>query len=290
MMAETRVRSGSPVRLHVTPARALMLAIGVPVLFALIGFTGLSTVANIGQASFPVRATIPVRHGQVTAQISSGDITLRQGTVPGQRAELTGTADYSLIRSVVTVSGSSVGYRCRFQLTGNCSLNATLAVPASTGVSLSTGGGDVTVPRFTGGPLTLNTDGGNVAAGALAGPVSLSTGGGDVTASALGGPLRAVSDGGNLTIQAMGSADASVRSGGGDVSLVYGTAPGSLQVNSDGGNITVVLPPGRYNLHTNADGGTLSTSNAVVNDPSAAKSIVLESGGGDITISSGQAS
>jgi hypothetical protein len=284
MMAETRVRSGSPARLRMTPGRALTLAIGVPVLLALIGFTGLSTVANIGQASFPVHVTIGVRHGQVTAQVNSGNITLRQSTVAGKRAELTGTADYSLIHSTVTVSGSNVSYRCRFQLTGDCYLDATLAVPARTGVSLSTFGGDVTVPRFTSGQLTLNTDGGNVTAGTLAGPVSLTTGGGDMTASALDGSLRAVSDGGNLTIQAMDSADASIQSGGGDVSLAYDAAPDSLQVNSDGGNITLALPPGSYNLQTNTDGGTPSISKAVVDDPSAPKSIVLESSGGDITI------
>jgi hypothetical protein len=289
MTTGTGVRSGSVARLRMTPTRTLALAVGVPVLLGLIGFSGFSVVADIGQASFPVRDTIPVSGGQVTAHINSGNITLRQ-VGAGPDAALTGTARYSLIRSTVTVSGSAVNYNCRLQVTGNCSLDATLAVPARTGVSLSTFGGDVTVPQFTGEPLTLNTDGGNVTAGPLAGSVNLSTGGGDVTASALGGSLRAVSDGGNLNIQAMDSANASVKSGGGDVSLAYDAAPDSLQVSSDGGNITVVLPPGQYNLHTDTDGGTPSISNAVVDVPSAAKTIVLESGGGDITVNSGPAS
>jgi hypothetical protein len=290
MMTETRDRSGSPARLRVTPARAVTLAIGVPVLLASIGFTGLSEVANIGQASFHVHDAIPVSGGQVTAQINSGNITLRQTTAPGGNAELTGTAGYSLIRSTVTVSGSNVSYHCPFRMSGNCDLNATLQVPARTGVSLSTFGGDVAVPRFSGGPLTLNTDGGNVTASALAGRVSMFTAGGDVSASALKGSLQAESDGGNLTIQAMDSADTNVQSAGGDVSLAYNTAPDNLQVSSGGGNITVVLPPGQYNLQTNADGGNLSVSSAVVDDPSAAKSVTLRSSGGDITIISGPAS
>jgi hypothetical protein len=284
MTGQTRVRSGSSARLRMTPARALTLAVGVPVLLAMIGATGFSVIADIGQASFQVRDTIGVRHGQVTAQVNSGNVTLRQ-VAAGPDALLTGTATYSLIRATVTTSGPDVDFSCPLHV-GNCNLDATLAVPAHTRVSLSTFGGDVTVPRFTGGPLTLNTDGGNVTAGALAGPVNLSTGGGDVTASALGGSLRAVSDGGNLNIQAMDSTDASVQSGGGDVSLVYDAAPDSLQVNSGGGNITVLLPPGQYNLQTNTDGGTPSQSSAVVDDPSAAKTIVLDSGGGDITINS----
>jgi hypothetical protein len=288
MITETRIRSGSSARPRVTPARALTLAIGVPVLLALIGAAGFSTIADIGQASFPVRDAIGVRHGQVTAQVNSGNVTLRQ-VAAGPDALLTGTATYSLLRATVTTSGSDVDFSCPLHV-GNCVLDATLAVPARTGTSLSTFGGDVTVPRFTGGPLTLNTDGGNVTAGALAGPVSLSTGGGDVTASALGGSLRAVSGGGNLNIQAMDSADASIQSGGGDVSLVYDAAPDSLQINAGGGNVTLVLPRGRYNLDIDADGGSESISSAVVDDPSAAKSIVVDSGGGDITISSGPAS
>jgi hypothetical protein len=283
MTDQTRVRSGSSARPRVTSARAVALAVGVPVLLAMIGATGFSVIADIGQASFPVRDTIPISHGQVTAQVNSGNVTLRQAAA-GPDALLTGTATYSLVRATVTTSGSGVNFNCPLHV-GNCVLDTMLAVPARTGVSLSTFGGDVTVPQFTGGPLTLNTDGGNVTAGALAGPVSLSTDGGDVTASALGGSLRAVSDGGNLTIQDMDSADASVQSDGGDVSLAYDAAPDSLQVNSDGGNITVVLPPGRYNLQTNDDGGSESISNAVVDDTSAAKSIVLDSGGGNITIS-----
>jgi hypothetical protein len=286
MTTEARVRSGSSARLRMTPARALTLAVGVPALLALIGFSGFSVITWIGQASFPVRDMIGVRHGQVTAQVNSGNVTLRQ-VAAGPDALLTGTATYSLVRATVTTSGSSVDFNCPLHV-GNCVLDGTLAVPARTGVSLSTFGGDVTVPRFTGEPLTLNTDGGNVTAGTLAGPVNLSTGGGDVTASALGGSLRAVSDGGNLNIQAMDSADASIQSGGGDVSLVYDAAPDSLQVNSDGGNITVVLPPGQYKVSLDPDGG--SWSNAVGDDPSAAKSIVLNSGGGDITINAGPAS
>jgi hypothetical protein len=157
MTTETRIRSGSSARLRMTPARALALAVGVPVLLALIGSAGFSVVAGIGQASFPVRDTIGVRHGQVTAQVNSGNVTLRQAAA-GPDALLTGTARYSLVRATVTTSDSGVDFSCPLHV-GNCVLDTTLAVPARTGVSLSTFGGDVTVPRFTSGPLTLNTDG-----------------------------------------------------------------------------------------------------------------------------------
>lgn len=267
-----------------TPGRRLALAIGAPVLLVLIGWSALSAVALVGQANFPVRDTIPVRHGQVTARIDGGDITLRQaaaGAGQAATAELTGTAHYSLFRPTIRASGSTVTLPCSLPV-GDCSLNATLRVPARTSVSLSTNGGDVTVPGFTGSRLTVSTDGGDLTAGELAGHLDLGTGGGDVTAAALDGPVQVTTNGGDLTVRAVRAPTASIGSGGGDVWLAYASAPDSLQITSDGGNVTLVLPAAQYKVHANADGGTFS--NAVGDDPSAAKSITVDSGGGNIAI------
>jgi hypothetical protein len=286
MTAITPARSQSPARLPVTPGRALALAVGVPVLLAAIGWTALNAVAEFGQGTFQVRDTIPVSGGQLTAQIDGGAITVRQAAATAKRAELTGTAVYSLFRSTATVSGSTVSYHCPFQLAGRCNLTAALQLPARTALSLSTYGGDVTVPGFTGRQLTLDTDGGNVNAGDLTGDLSLSTGGGDVTVAAVHGSLQARTDGGNVNIDAMRTLDPSIQSGGGDVFLAAAAAPDSVQITSDGGNVTLVLPPGQdgqYKVSMNAGGG--SESNAVGDDSSANKSIVIDSGGGDITVS-----
>jgi DUF4097 and DUF4098 domain-containing protein YvlB len=175
-----------------------------------------------------------------------------------------------------------VAFNCPLHI-GNCSLNATLQVPARTAVSLSTGGGDVTVPVFTTSRLTLRTEGGNLTAGRLAGGLDLETGGGDVTASALDGQVDANTQGGNLNIESITASKASITSGGGDVTLVFAQAPDNLQVNSDGGNVTLVLPRNRYNVNSDADGGVITGVGAVGDYSSAAKSITVDSGGGDIT-------
>jgi hypothetical protein len=274
-------------RLRMTPGRVLALVIGVPVLLILIGWTSLNAVALVGQANFPVRGTIPVSQGQVTARINSGDVTLRQtavSAVRGGTAELTGTAHYSLIRPTLTISGSGVTYPCRLPF-GDCSLNVTVRVPARTAVSLSTFGGDVTVPGFSGSRLAVRTDGGNMTAGDLSGRLDLGTDGGDLTAAALDGSVQVASGGGNVTVSAMRAPTASIRSRGGDVWLACATAPDSLLVTSGGGNVTLVLPRGsggRYQVSLRSDGG--AESNAVGDDPSAARSITVDSGGGDITI------
>lgn len=290
MTAQSPARLTSPPavrgQLPLTPGRWLALFIGVPVLLALIGFTGLNVVALAGQGSYRVRDTIPVRDGQITARINSGDVTLQQaaaGAAQGRNAELTGTAHYSLFRQRIRISGSTLTYTCGFAL-GNCSLNATLQVPARTAVSLFTFGGDVTIPSFTDSRLTGNTDGGNLTAGNLDGNLNLSTGGGDLTASAIDGPVNVNTDGGNLTVGTMRAPTASIHSGGGDVFLAYATVPGGIQINSDGGNVTLVLPRAEYadyQVYVNADGG--SVTNQPPDDHSATKSITVDSGGGNIT-------
>lgn len=280
MSAVTSTRSRPPAQLPVTPRRALTLAIGIPVLLALVGGIGLSLVALAGQASFPVRATIPVTGGQVAAQIDSGNVTLRQSGAAAAHAELTGTALYSLERSTFTVSGSTVHYDCPLHV-GNCNLNATLQVPARTAVSLSTFGGDVTVPGFA-GRLSLNTDGGGVNAGDLSGDVDLSTAGGDVTASGLAGSLHATTEGGQLNIGSVTAPDVVVSSGGGDVSLAYspGSRPPGLNIDSDGGSVRLYLPRGQYQVDVNADGG--SVTGEPDDDPSARTAIIVNSRGGDV--------
>jgi hypothetical protein len=268
-----------------TPGRRLALGIGVPVLVVLIGWMAFNFAALVGQGSFTFRYSIPVGDGGLRAHISSGDITLRQaaaGPDPAAAATLTGTAHYSLIRPTARVSGSAVSFPCSIPV-GECGLTGTLQVPAHTSVSLSTAGGDVTIPGFTGSWLTVNTDGGTLTAGGLAGRLDLSTGGGDVTAAALDGPVRVHTDGGDLTARAVRAPTASIGTGGGDVWLAFAAAPDSLQVNSDGGDVTLVLPPGQYRVLANTDGGSLS--NGVGDDPSAARSVTVDSGGGNITIS-----
>lgn len=284
MTAQSQAQlTGSPAvrgQLPLTPGRWFALFLGVPVLLGLIGFAGLNFVALAGQANIPVRDTIPIRGGQVTARLNSGDLTLSQGAGSGATAQLTGSAHYSLFRPTIKISGSTVTFPCGF-VVGDCSLSATLQVPSHTAVSLFTYGGDATIPAFAGSPLTVNTDGGNLTAGSLSGHLNLATGGGDLTASALTGPVSVNTDGGNLTVRSMRAAVPSIHTGGGDVWLVCTTAPDNLQIYSDGGNVTLVLPSAQYRFFVASDGGNVTGQ--PTNSPGAAKSITVDSGGGNIT-------
>ena len=315
--------------LRMTPGRWVALAVGVPVALALIGWTGFSLVASVGRGSYPFSYTFPVHDGQVALNINAGDITLRQAP-GGDTARLTGTVQYGLVRPSITESATStsanVNLDCTANFNGNCGVSANLDVPAQTGVTLWSNGGDVTASGFSDG-MTLSTVGGNVNVSNLSGNLQLDTGGGDLTGSGLTGTLSVTTQGGNVnggnwngsgtTRLDTGGGDFSIdgltgdfqlstqggnvnadgvtsrtvtlQSGGGDVTLRFTQIPQNLQITSQGGNVNVILPPGgtTYDISTpGLSGGNVNILSSLVDSKSPHK-ITIDSGGGDVTVSQG---
>jgi hypothetical protein len=267
--------------LRMTPARVLTLAIGVPVILALIGWTGFSLVSQAARASFPVSYVMGVQHGQLTAGVNSADITVRQSD--DSAARLAGTVHYGLFRPRVTSSGNEVTVNCP-GISGNCGLSATLDVPRLTGLTLSSGGGDLTVPGVA-QTVNLTSDGGDVSVSGVPGAATVLTGGGDLTAGDMGGTLKFTTDGGDVNGNDLAAPALSTDSGGGDVNLVFTKVPANLHVITDGGDVNIVVPRGAtaYRISATADGGDDSVT--VPQSASSSDQINVDSGGGDITIS-----
>ena len=265
-----------------TPGRWVTLLIGVPIALAFIGWSGFGLVADIGQASFPVSATIPVEHGRLVASTGGGDITVHQGQLSGGAARLTGTVRYSLVRPHFTANDSGVSLHCGLP-TGNCGLNATLDVPPRTMLDLTSGGGNMQVSAIQGN-VTLNSGGGDVGISAIGGTADLLTGGGNVTASDLGGILTFTTSGGDVNGSGLFSRHVTLSTGGGNVSLVFTQVPDNIRISSSGGDVTIVLPRGStsYAIQSNAGGGDYHGS-VPTNDASGHK-IKLDTGGGNISI------
>jgi len=275
-------RSRRRAALRMTPGRWITLVIGVPILLAFIGWSGFSLVASLGQASFPVSATIPVKDGRLVASTGGGDITVHQGQVSGGAARLTGTVQYSLVRPRFTVTDSGVGLHCRLP-TGNCGLTATLDVPPRTAVDLTTGGGNMQVSGIQ-DDVTLDSAGGDVGISGIGGAADLLTGGGNVTASDLGGILTFTTSGGDVNGSGLFSPHVTMSTGGGNVTLVFTQVPDDVRISSSGGDVTIVLPHGStsYAIQSNAGGGDYHAS-VPTNDASGHK-IKLDTGGGNISI------
>jgi hypothetical protein len=311
--------------LPMTPARWVAVALAVPVAIALIGWTGFSLITAVSRASYPFSYPVEVHNGQVAVNVNEGDVTLRQAF--GAAARLTGTVQYGLVRPGInestTASGTSVGINCD-GIASDCGMDATLVVPARTGVSLASYGGDVAISGWA-GQLALSTAGGNVNAGNLTGTVQIVTSGGDVTASALSGNVQISTEDGNINAadlagtvrldtgggdlttnglsgnvqistedgnvngNSVSSPQLTIVSGGGDVSLVFAQPPTNLNITAEDGNINLVLPPGatKYDISTpNTDGGNVNYPSSVYSSTSQ-RVIDLNSGGGDISISQG---
>ena len=275
-------RPRPPAVLRMTPGRWITLLIGVPIALAFIGWSAFSLVASIGQASFPVSATIPVKHGRLVASTGGGDITVHQGQLGGGEGRLTGTVRYSLVRPRFTVTDSGVSLHCQLP-TGNCGLNATLDVPPRTTVDLTSGGGNMQVNAIQGN-VTLNSGGGDVGMSSISGSADLLTGGGNVTASDLGGVLTFTTSGGDVNGSGLFSPHVTMSTGGGNVSLVFTQVPDDVRISSSGGDVTIVLPhsSASYAIQSNGGGGDYHAS-VPTNDASSHK-IKLDTGGGNVSI------
>jgi len=311
--------------LRMTPARRVTLAFGVPVVLALIVWTCFNIVTLIGQASFGVSYAVPVQGSQVNVGLNGSNVDVIQGQ--GATARLTGTVQYTLFRpdvSMSTVAGSDQLYvNCHISI-DNCGMNAVLDVPARIAVTLATGGGDASISGFDvpvtmnlqggnlaasdlkgnvhvdtgGGDLSgsdlsgnviLSTEGGNISANSLAGVLQLNTGGGDVSGSGMAGSLAATTEGGNIAEIGVTAPTVNVQSDGGNVTLTFTQAPTNLQVTAEGGNVTIILPPGsaKYDILTpGTDGGNTSYPDSLVSS-SSRNVISVNSGGGNINIAQG---
>ena len=343
--------SGPAGPLRMTPGRWAALAVAVPVALALIGWAGFSLVSSVARGSYPFSFTVPVQDGRVALSVNAdgpgnpGRVTLRPASA-SRAARLTGTVQYGLFRPDIsewtgpdisqgigpdigqgsTPVGVAVGVDCPGVGSGDCGMNASLDVPARTGVTLWSNGGDIAASGLSSG-VALSAAGGNITAANLAGNVQLDTGGGDLTADALTGTLLVDAEGGNVNagnwattgtmrvdtgggdftangltgdlllategggIQANGVAGAAavISSGGGDVTVAFGQAPQSLQITAEGGNVTVILPPGNttYDISTpDTQGGNVSYPSSLASSASH-RAITIDSGGGDITIAKG---
>jgi Putative adhesin len=274
----------APAALTMTPGRWVTLMIGVPIALALIAWTGFSFVVDLGQAQYPVNATIPLLNGQLAASVNGGDVTLHQDLARGGTARLTGTVQYDLVHPRFSVTGTDVSLDCRIP-TGNCGLSATLDVPADTAVGLSSGGGNIQASGIQ-RDVTLNSAGGDVTISGPGGNADLSTGGGNVTASDLGGILTSDTAGGDVNGTALSSSHITLETGGGNVTLVFTRAPAYLDIASAGGDIAVLLPHSKstqYAITATTAGGDYSGP-VPTNAAATAHTIKIDSGGGNVSI------
>jgi hypothetical protein len=266
-----------------TPARRLVLAVGLPFALALVGLVSLTAVALADVASYRVHVSVPASGGQTRIVIDNADAIVRPGA--DGRVSVNGTLRGSLARPAFgwrsTGAGLTLHSRC-WSWAGWCSLGYSVTAPAGLPLAVTDGSGDLSASCF-GGHVTLSGGAGNITASHLSGAIELASGSGDITASGLDGSVRLSDGAGNIVVTGLAATDVVGDDGSGNITLTFSKAPRRVEVTDESGDITLVLPRGQSYLVT-AHSSQGNTSVSVRQSPSSPYVITASNGSGNITI------
>ena len=167
--------------LLMTPARRIILLLGVPLSLTLLAWTCFGIISKASQGSYTVSYS-PVRvSGGLAMNVFGGDVTLQGGVEPSA-AQFTGSGtvwyglSYSGQRPTLATAQTAAGTRINFACPDfNCALSSTVDVPPQVPVTVTSNGGNVTATGIS--DATLQTGGGNLTVDGLTGDVSLNTDG-----------------------------------------------------------------------------------------------------------------
>jgi len=224
--------------LLMTPARRIILLLGVPLSFALLAWTCFAIISKSSEGSYAV-SYAPVRiSGGLDMNVYGGDVTLQGGVAPSA-ARFTGSGtvwyglSYSGQRPTLVTAQTPTGTRINFTCPNyNCALSSTVDVPPQAPVTVTSNGGNITATGIS--DATLQTGGGDLTVDGLTGNVSLNTD------SAPNGPYG----GGGQVDGTLAAQNIAVDSGGNNVNLQLTTAPSNLNITTEGGSVTLQLPAG----------------------------------------------
>jgi Putative adhesin len=266
------VVTGGPVK-HVQVSETITFATmdGPPVVTQSVSH-GLLTLTAPGCAGSPCSVgftvTVP-KDVAVTAQSDDGPLTV-SGVAAANLDSGGGPARVSDVSGQLTVSTE----------------DGPLIVSGVADANLDSGGGPVQV-RDVRGPLTVNTENGNLVVTGLTGPLDADTGGGALLARDVAAVTATVStEGGNADIAfTNGPQLVSVDSGGGTARVAFAGAPQSVSITAEGGDALLTVPGGPYAVTAQSEGGPQYVD--ISANPTAHRSITVDSGGGLLSIQSG---
>jgi hypothetical protein len=223
--------------LLMTPARRIILLLGVPLSLTLLAWTCFAIISQASQGSYAV-SYAPVRvNGGLDMNIYGGDVTLQGSVASAARFTGSGTVwyglNYSGQRPTLVTAQTPTGTRINFTCPNyNCALNSTVDVSPQAPVTVTSNGGNITATGIS--DATLQTGGGNLTVDGLTGNVSLNT---DSTPN---GPYG----GGGQVDGTLAAQNVAVDTGGNSVDLQLTAAPSNLNITSEGGDVTLQLPAG----------------------------------------------
>jgi hypothetical protein len=295
--------------LPMTRVRWAILAAGLPVVLALIGFVSYGWVnrtvvylATENAVGYSVGFSVPPAGGQARVTTGTADLEVRAGT--GHRIVVRGRLRSSFVRPHFTyrstASGLALDPQCRVP-SGTCSFDFGITVPAGLPVNvsdsfgdldargllgtvaLSDNSGDLTASRLAGN-IHLGDTFGTLTASGLSGRIQLDNNSGDIQASGVTGDTRLQDSFGTIAVTGLAADDVVASNNSGDIRLTFTRVPQRVNVTDSFGSITIVLPRGAtaYRVTTHDSFG--ATNVAVPRSPTARNVITASNNSGDITI------
>lgn len=247
-----------------------VLGIGL-VLVLLLAAAG-SLVAQFFQQQRTETTTVTEAVSRLVLRNDVGDVRIR-GAAAGTPAQVTRILYWSFREPTVDVTTAngllSVTGDCAGMLSGWCSADLDITLPAGTTLELQTGFGDIRSSDTTGTIEAESGTGDVILTAPGAATVRADTGVGDVTITG-GAP------GGRIQAQ----------TGTGDVRFVLSSAPGEVRIETGTGDVVVSVPAG-HSYHVDSDTGVGEIRIGVPQDDTSVRRMTLESGTGDITVRAG---
>ena len=226
--------------------------------------------------------TVPQPVTSLVVRSYGGQVQVASG--PVSRVQVTETIMYDQQARppavMQSVSGGRLALSSRACASAPCTVDFAMTVPPGVTVTVSTGGGQVTVSGTAG--ANLDSSGGPARATLIGGPLTVNTAGGPLVLRGVSGPLRAETDGGTLIAQDIAATTATITTGGGPAMVTFATAPEKVSVSTDGGPAVLAVPGGPYAVTADSGGGPESL--AIATDPAARPTLTVSSGGGPLRI------
>jgi hypothetical protein len=261
------------------------LIVGVVLAVPAILSTALSIGAVIGRHSDTVTRQVAAGP-RLVVRVNSGDVHVTGGD--GRTIEITARRSWAYAEPHLSTSrnGDTVEVRvdCGWSVSGWCTADLELRVPAATELVVDGDSGDLSAGGLL-RPVRLSSDSGSVTARDIIGDVTLDTDSGRVEANDVRGNLVLATDSGDVEVGRGAGDRVSAHTDSGSVRIDLVADAGTVDASTDSGRVDVRLPNTSgvaYLLKLSTDYGTVSGQ--VRTDPASSRSITADSDSGDVTV------
>ena len=273
-MSATTATQSLPSRIRRTPPAIRVILVVIVVIWALfaIASAGITLVDLAARHEFTTHASYPDVH-RLVVDNSTGDIHLVRAPA-GSPVTVTAHVTEGLRtphRSATRTAGGTLrlSASCADVPFGGaaCNVGYTVAVPAGTGLTVDSSGGDVSVRDYAGRA-----------------PLAVSSSSGDVDLTGISVPsLQLESSAGDVHGEGIRARVVDAKSSAGDVVLALASPARRLAAESSAGDVRLTVPDVPYRVKASSSAGDVSDG-AILQDPHAARRIDASSSAGDVTI------